>query len=946
MDETARSLVSLNGEWDLAFDPHNVGKEEGWQNRFPKSVSMDVPGVWEQIRPGYDGVGWYRREFEAPEEWQGKTVRLRFMASMYYSECWLNGNHLGDHEGGYTPFEFDISGKVQTGSNEVVVRVLNPPIGEELEGFRAGAPLNQGDLPIGKAGWYFNFGGLWQDVDLIVTNKVFVEDVFVHPHPWKKKAVLNVTVRNGRSKRECELHCAVTPADGDGEVVEKTVTAKLKKGANEIAVTMELDDVHLWSPDDPFLYRATVETVSDDEVLDAKSERFGMREFTIKRGRYHLNGKPIQLKGFLHQGMYPRTLSFPETREAAVEELKLLKDNGYNFLRLHLKPAPWWYLDLTDEMGILVEGEPPAGWNCKSPDFERRLRTEVEGFFLRDRNHASVVFWCLLNEPHHFRGYTMDELRGITQRIGKMARRLDPTRMLSDLAGGPSTAPGEKGMTRVLLPYVNRTAKSMDLHAYCGVPLHESSIARYRTMGKAGVAQYICEYGAPLVAPDFEEVLSRYTPEERKLGLEDYALHRDFYESLKEQFAKADLEPTFGDVKKMLAAANRVRADEMRLVTAGMRANTKLSGFAFCQLSDASGELFGATDVWRKPKETFRAITSVMGTPLLMPEITPRVSFPGDALDLLVNLVNEDVLGPTYNYKIELGKPRGKAVETLTGKVKATGEAQTVLKTTLKPDLKPGKYRLRATLTKGGKTVSDQSVSLTVLAEPRFKVDLVAGWDKRGTVEAFLDQAGVEMEVFSNSYRNKNVPIVVDMRDGGCGRNLRGEVFGQLKKFVQLGGCALFLQGEALQFYELLFPTIIRSQPIMRTIGYVKKHPIFRGLPSDCVVGYEYADVFVDLDDKGKDVLAAGGEVIAGGLSQNMWTRPARYFWGANLYTVPVGRGQVVVCNMKVLDRLEDRRIAQVILANMINYAADVIQPGGEEKLLTRCIDPLKEGDY
>jgi len=154
------------------------------------------------------------------------------------------------------------------------------------------------------------------------------------------------------------------------------------------------------------------------------------------------------------------------------------------------------------------------------------------------------------------------------------------------------------------------------------------------------------------------------------------------------------------------------------------------------------------------------------------------------------------------------------------------------------------------------------------------------------------------------------------------------------------------MQGDMTPLYEFLFPKLIRVQPVMRTIGYVKKHPIFKGLPSDCVVGYQYSKLFVEDHDRGDDVVAAGGEVLSGGFAQHMWTRPACFFWGANLYTVPVGRGQVVVCNWRVLDNLADHRTAQVLLANLVNYAASVIKPGGEEKLLTRCLDPLKPEDY
>jgi len=947
MSDSVRSIVPLNGEWDLVFDPDNVGKQEEWFARFPRAEKIQVPGVWELIKPGYDGVGWYRKKFEVPDEWLSKTVRLRFMAAMYRAECWLNGDYLGDHEGGHTPFEYDISKKMKAGANEVVVRIINPPINYEIEGLRAGAPLNQSDLPVGKAGWYYNWGGLWQDVELIVTDKVYVEDCFAKPMPSKKKAELEVTVRNGRRAAEYEVTCSIAPWKHKGKPeITQTIKAKLKGGTNVLTVPMAFKKVHLWSPDDPFLYVATVRVTRDGELCDEYSVRFGMREFTIKAGRFNLNGKPIQLKGFLSQGMYPRTLCYPETREFGLKELKLVKDNGFNFIRAHLKPSTPWYLDMCDELGILVEGEPPAGWNSKSEQFERALTTEVTNFMRRDRNHPSVIYWCIVNEPHHYRGYTMAEIRKLTARIGSMARKIDPTRLLSDLAGAPTKEPGKEGTTQVMQPYTNRKAEMMDLHAYCPIPLHESSVERYRNMGRAGIALNICEYGAPLVCPDFEDVMAQYTPEEQKLGLEDYALHRDFHESLKEQFARADLADAFGGVREMLAEANKVRADEIRHITAGMRANTRLSGFALCQLADASGELFGATDVWRKPKDTFRQMASVMTTPLLMPTMTPRVIMPGDKVAIRVNMVNEDKLGGTYDYTVEVGKPRGKARHTFKGKVKAEKEVQVAMQEKVALDLKPGKYQVRARLTKAGKAISDQSVEFTVLPAAQAAVDAVGLSEPGDTIAGFLQKMGITAEVYSNNYRDKNIPVLMDMRQGIRNRGMLCETFGQLKKIVQLGGCAVLFEPEPMMLYEYLFPTLIRTQPVMRTIGYVKEHPVFQGLPSNCVVGYEYSKIYVDVHDKGGDVMAAGGEVFTGGLSQNMWTRPADFRWGVNFYRVPVGRGNVIVCNLKVIENLGDHRTAQLLMANTINYAASLIKPGGEEKLLSRCIDPLKPEDY
>ena len=132
----------------------------------------------------------------------------------------------------------------------------------------------------------------------------------------------------------------------------------------------------------------------------------------------------------------------------------------------------------------------------------------------------------------------------------------------------------------------------------------------------------------------------------------------------------------------------------------------------------------------------------------------------------------------------------------------------------------------------------------------------------------------------------------------------------------------------------------------MRVCGYVKKHPMFAGLPADCVSDYVWSSVSSRTDERGEDVLAAGGEVLAGGFAGHMWTRPADYTWTASLYTIPIGRGEVTCCQMRILEDLAGNTLSKILLANLANAAAKRIRPGLDHLLLSRCIDPLRPTDY
>jgi len=942
-----RRIVSLNGKWDLAFDPENVGKKRKWFARFPRSVKMQVPGVWEMVRPGYDGVGWYRRTFDAPARCDGRSVRLKIGAAAYYAECWLNGKYLGSHEGGYMPFEFEVSGSLKPAGNQLIVRVINPPINEELEGFRAGAPLNQGFLPIGKGGWYFNFGGIWQEVELIVTDRVYVEDIYVQPLPSEKKAVLNVTVRNGGRAGAYDLTCRVASQGAARPEIARTLSVRLKKGANRIKLAMPFGKVRPWSPDDPHLYVATVGVGGADGPRDELSARFGMREFAISDGVFTLNGKKIKLVGFLQQGMYPRTLCYPETKAFARKELRMIKEGGFNFIRAHLKPTNPWYLDMCDEMGLVVMAEPPIGWIGKSPHTERRCRTEIEEMILRDRNHPCIVMWCLMNEAYHFRGFTMKEIRAMTTRLGSRGRELDGTRLLADVSGGTGSASPSRG-TKIWLPNSNRTAAMIDDHGYCPLPLQDASLLSYRTRGARGVAYLNSEYGAPESPPNYPKVLAAYRPRERKLGYEDYQLHKDFWESFQRRFRQAGLSKAFGRPEKMLAATDCVRGDEVRLVTMVQRSNPRIGGLALCQLADASGEIFGALDVWRKPKQVWRGMVAAAQKPLIVPEVYPRLQRAGgdSKAACRATLVNDDLRGRSYTYRLEVATAGGRVVKRLAaGTVRARDEVQTLFDEAVELKLKPGKYHLRATLKAGTRIVSDQPVEFTVLPALRAKTDHLAVFEptrgvKKPRLAEFFRRLGVRSDVFSHSYRNKNVPVLFDLTGGMPSRGAYREVFGQAGKFARLGGSVVMFGADATMLYEYMLPKLIRIQGVMRTEAYVKPHPIFAGLPTGAV-GYEYADLYPDKWDKGDDVIAAGGDVHMGGFWAHMWTRPAAYYWAAGLYTVPVERGHVIICNMNVLENLGANPVADTVLLNLVDYAASMIKRGGEKKLFARCIDRL-----
>jgi beta-galactosidase len=951
-----REVSSLDGGWHIAFDPENRGLAQDWHIAFPDDASETVvPSVLELVRPGYDGVAWYRRSFELPGDWIGRMLRLRFDAAQYHAEVWLNGVRLGMHEGGFLPFEFNVSSCVRAGENTVVVRVVNPPMDREIDGFRCGAPLNQGPIPVGKAGWYYNFGGLWQSVGLIATDGLAITRITPEPSLVRDEVVVKLSVDVAGEAGSHEISCEIIDADGLSPWPVASVRRRLGEGGNQLSLRVALPGARRWSVEDPFLHTVRVTVSRDGHVCDSSSVRFGMREFTARGGRFELNGRPVMLKGFLHQGSYPRSLVRPEDRAFAERELRLVKTSGFNFIRAHLQPALPEWLDLCDEIGLLVMAEPPIGWMERTPEAEQRGWREIKGLVERDAHHASVVVWCLMNEVFHLRGFSPQVVIGMTTRWLARLQKLDPTRPVIDVSGGHGIAEGggaadmlpdtaSQGRTALMtLPGVAGAQPVLDAHIYHEFPVPEEMLRRFREVGREGPLFFISEYGAPPVPPYFDEVIKGYSAEDRANGLEDYRLHADFAESLQRHFRHPALVQACGTPRRFIEECNRLRADEVYAITTALRSNPRMAGYCFCQLADASGELFGALDIWRRPKATLQAISEASAPGTLAIMTSPRVAEPGAPVEVeLIWLGGDDAQVPAKQaeWSLELSID-GVLEHRWRGRFQpVTGSPRVLLKKQLRAPKRAGLWTWRADGQAGDLILHGRHEMRVVARPPRVRGAAVVGV-MDSVLGAALGKLGFSLAPFGNNCREADQPVFLDQSRPCPSRQLWFEEMGQLRKMLQLGGCAVLFEPEMALLNEVIPEAAVRMQPIMRAVGHVSKE-IFGDLAGNGIMDFSWAEMIPEKYDRVDDVDAAGGRVLAGALSFNMWTRPAAYFHGASVYTVPVGRGTLVVCHLKVVAALAaGRPEAYAVLAALAKFATGSIRQPDVKRLLSRCIDPL-----
>ena len=386
-------VISLDGDgWLLATDPQNVGRQQQWWAE-PQSTAKPtkVPRVIQDTFPGYYGVAWYWRDIEVPvnPHPQGRYL-LRFWAVNFRTDVWVNGCHVGEHEGGEDPFVLDVTDAVrpETG-NRLAVRVLNPGT-EPIDG------ISLKNIPHRN-----REGGIMDSVELIAAPAMCVEDLYVRPDPETGLIHIQTNVRNALKKRAIGyLVFTVAPA-ASGETLDVTVLERdFEPGDTLIESTLQVDNPHLWDTNAPYLYRVTSRlSAARTKSFDEKSTRCGFRDFRFKNGYFRLNGRRIYVRGSLLANWSMVGLKQPHELNLVRKDLINLKAMGFNTVRFCLGIPPRCQLDLCDEIGLLALEESYAAWALEnSPRMPEYFNKTITGMIRRDRNHPSIVMWGLLNE--------------------------------------------------------------------------------------------------------------------------------------------------------------------------------------------------------------------------------------------------------------------------------------------------------------------------------------------------------------------------------------------------------------------------------------------------------------------------------------------------------------------------------------------------------------------
>ena len=408
-----RNLIDLSGVWDFQTDPEGHGEANGWFNGLPAARPLAVPGSWNEQYDdlyAYLGPAWYFRKFYVPAGWQGQRVQIRVGSANYAAQVWLNGREAGGHEGGHLPFECDLTAGLDwIGPNTLAIRVENElkatrvPAGNldtnPMGGFMSGFPSATFD--------FYPYAGLHRPVLLYSTPQTHIEDVSVVTTLEGTRGVVAFSVKHsgalgaGIPSDARSAGRGRVRLEGDGYSLE----AALVFVGSEARAVVAVDNARLWSPEDPFLYEATLTLVgAEGGPTDRYRLPVGIRTVQATPDALLLNGKPVYLKGFgRHEDFFVngRGLNVP----LIVKDYNLLKWVGANSYRTSHYPYSEEEMSLADRQGMLIIDEIPA----VSLQFEdgneaiqtrlqtaRRMLTEL---VTRDKNHPSVILWSVANEP-------------------------------------------------------------------------------------------------------------------------------------------------------------------------------------------------------------------------------------------------------------------------------------------------------------------------------------------------------------------------------------------------------------------------------------------------------------------------------------------------------------------------------------------------------------------
>ena len=410
-----RTHISLNGKWDVIIDPFDIGKGDWkaiWKDRKPTGTTdffeysfdhapqLNVPGDFNSQQPElnyYESSVWYKTTFTYKRK-NGNRLFIHFGAVNYQADIYINSKKVGSHEGGFTPFQFEITDFVNENQNTVIVRANNQRI-------KNGVP--------GLGFDWFNYGGITRDVNLVETSSSFIENYFIQLKEGSENKIQGwIKIDGANPSQKISI-----------QIPEAHINYKTQTNPQGIALIDFPATLQLWQPTSPRLYKVII-TAESDIVTDS----IGFRMIAVKGTDILLNGKPIFLKGInIHE-------EIPQQRRRAYSQadasilLSWAKELGCNFVRLVHYPHNEYMIRLAEKMGLLVWEEIPVYQGIDFGDslIQSKMNTMLREMINRDKNRCATIIWSLSNETP-----PSVKRNNAIATMAALCRSIDSTRLIS-----------------------------------------------------------------------------------------------------------------------------------------------------------------------------------------------------------------------------------------------------------------------------------------------------------------------------------------------------------------------------------------------------------------------------------------------------------------------------------------------------------------------------------
>ena len=481
----SRNGILLDGRWDTIIDPYENGfynhryeeSEKGYfknakpanssdlvEYDFARSPKLSVPGDWNTQDEKlflYEGTVWYHRDFDIGKK-TDQIYAVHFGAVNYHATVYVNGKKIDSHEGGFTPFQFDISDEVKSGVNSLVVKVDNH--------------RERDQIPTVNTDWW-NYGGITRSVRVLQYPKPHIQDYFVQLSKTEENVIEGWIKVENFNKENLDSQKI------DLRIPELNINQKLNINKNGDARFEIAAKPALWDTESPKLYSVDIQFMQD-----IVHDKIGFRLIQVQGENILLNGKSVFLRGISIHEESPLHPGRAWSEEDARTLLTWAKDLGCNFVRLAHYPHNEAMVRIADQMGLMVWSEIPVYWTVlfNNPMVYTKAETQLEEMISRDKNRASVVMWSMANETPN----SASRLKFISQ-LAQKARELDSTRLIT---AALDTQSDEEG-TKVIDDPLSAIVDVIGVNNYCGWYV--------ATPGSCANLKWLSRYRKPVIMSEF-----------------------------------------------------------------------------------------------------------------------------------------------------------------------------------------------------------------------------------------------------------------------------------------------------------------------------------------------------------------------------------------------------------------------------------------------------------